>query len=373
MRLRGLHAAAAALLVLLVAACGTERPKPTPLETYTPKIAARQVWSARLGSNVTFPLAVAARGGMVFAAANDGSVVALRADSGQEVWRGNAGAPLTAGVGSDGRYAAAVTRDNEVVVLEGGKVMWKARLPSRVVTAPLVAGERVFVLAVDRSVHAFDVLDGRRLWTLSRPGESLTLAQGGVIAAYQNQLLVGQGVRLAAVDPLKGTVTWEVPLATPRGSNEVERLADLVGPAVRIGNRLCARSFQAAVGCADAVNGTLLWSRNVGGAKAIGGDAERLYGADASDRVTAWKAASGDIAWTHERLLNRGLSGAAALGASVVFGDADGQVHFLSGASGETQLRLPTDGSPVVGAPVVADGTLVVTTRSGAVYAFRPG
>jgi GT2 family glycosyltransferase len=35
-------------------------------------------------------------------------------------------------------------------------------------TAPLVAGERVFVLTVDRIVHAFDAIDGRRLWTMQR-------------------------------------------------------------------------------------------------------------------------------------------------------------------------------------------------------------
>jgi outer membrane protein assembly factor BamB len=361
-----------ALAVGLAACSSTDKPKPTPLENYTAKITARQVWSVRLGANVTFAMSVAARNGMFFAGANDGTVVALRADSGQEVWRAQAGAPLTAGVGSDGRYAAVVTRDNEVVALENGRVLWKVRVPSRVVTTPLVAGERVFVLAVDRTVHAFDVQDGRRIWLLSRPGESLTLAQGGVIAAYQNQLLVGQGVRLTAVDPLRGTVNWEVPLATPRGSNEVERLADLVGPPVRTGSRVCARAFQSAVGCADAGSGTLLWSRNVGGVNSIAADAERAYGADASDRVTAWSATNGDIAWTHERLLYRGLSGGVALGPSVVFGDVEGQLHFLSAASGETQLRLPTDGAPVVGTPVVFEGTLLVTTRSGGLHAFRP-
>jgi len=47
----------------------------------------------------------------------------------------------------------------------------------------------------------------------------------------------------------------------------------LIGfPATRISGRLCARSFQAAVGCVDADSGRLLWSRNVGGVNAIGGD-----------------------------------------------------------------------------------------------------
>ena len=49
---------------------------------------------------------------------------------------------------------------------------------------------------------------------------------------------------MAGIDPDKGTLRWEVPLGTPRGSNEIERLADLIGPALRLGTRICARSFQ---------------------------------------------------------------------------------------------------------------------------------
>ena len=141
------------------------------------------------------------------------------------------------------------------MVFDAGKLLWRQRVPSRVVTPPLVAGERVFVMSVDRVVHAFDVLDGRRLWTLQRPGDALTLSQAGVIAAYKNTLLVGQGPRLAALDPLRGTLQWEVPMASPRGTNEVERLADLLGPALRLGDKVCARAFQSAVACVDASRG----------------------------------------------------------------------------------------------------------------------
>lgn len=356
---------------LLSACSSTDRPKPTPLENFTPSIAGRQVWSVRL-SSVSFPLGVAVRDGKVFSAADDGTVVALQADSGGELWRASAGASLSAGVGSDGRFASVVTRDNEVVTFDAGKVLWRQRVSAKVVTPPFVAGERVFVMSVDRVVHAFDALDGRRLWRLQRPGDALTLAQAGVVTAAGNLLLVGQGPRLTAVDPLKGSVVWDVPLATPRGSNEVERLSDLVGPATRSGDRVCARSFQVAIGCADVAKGTLLWSRNAGGLNAIGGDGERVFGADGSDRISAWQAATGDIAWSSEKLLYRGLSGALAAGAAVVFGDQEGQVHFLSAADGKLQLRLPTDGSAIIGAPVLSGTTIVAATRNGGLFAFRP-
>lgn len=373
MRLRHAAALAAALLAVALGltGCGSDRPKPTPLQDFAPKIAGRQVWSAHV-DEVRFPLVAVARDDAFVVAGGDGTVVALKADDGRELWRGSAGAPLSAGVGSDGRYAAVVTRANEVVAFDRGRLLWRQRVPSSVVTAPLVAGERVFVMGVDRAVHAFDVLDGRRLWVFQRPGDALTLSQTGVVAAFKNTLLVGQGSRLTALDPLRGTVLWEVAMASPRGTNEVERLADLIGPLLRDGDRVCARAFQSAVACADAARGALLWSRNAGGIQAVGGNDKLIFGADASDRITAWKVDGGEVAWTSEKLLYRGLGGAVAAGSTVAFGDAQGYVHFLSTADGEMQLRLPTDGSAVVGTPALSGTTILVVTRKGGLFAFRP-
>ena len=366
------RALAAACLMLVLAACSSvDRPKPTPLENYSSKIAGRQVWSVKL-DKLRFPLVATARNGSFFVAGSDGAVLAIDAQSGREQWRTSVGAPLTAGVGSDGRYTSVVTRDNEVVTLDGGKEIWRKRVPARVSTPPLVAGERVFVMGVDRVVIAFDALDGRRLWTLQRPGDALTLAQAGVVTSYKDLLLVGQGARLTAVDPLKGSVRWEVSIGSPRGTNEVERLADLVGPALRTGETVCSRSFQLAVGCVDAERGGLVWARNSGGTNAIGGDAELLFGADASDRITAWRTPSGEVAWTSEKLLYRGLSAPMSAGRTVVFGDSEGQLHFLSREDGQTLLRLPTDGSAVVGTPVLSGTTMLVVTRDGGLFAFRP-
>jgi outer membrane protein assembly factor BamB len=365
--------AAALLLAGALAACsfGGDRPTPKPLEPIAAPITARSVWNQGIGK-VEFPLTVAVNRGIVTVGASDGSVVALEAETGRTVWRANVGTRLSAGVGSDGRIAAVVTRDGDLVALEAGAQKWKKALGVRVATAPLVAGGRVFVLGVDRDVQAYDAEDGAKLWQVQRPSDPLTLAQTGVIAAFRDTLVVGQGPRMAGLDPTNGGIRWEVVVGSPRGTNEVERLADLIGPAVRTGDLLCARSFQAAVGCVDADRGRIMWTKSVGGTDAIGGDSELVFGADASDRLAAWKTPSGDVAWTSEALMFRGLGAPALVGNSVVFGDRDGTVHWLSRAKGEAQLRSTTDGSPINVPPVVVDGVLIVVTRSGGVFAFRP-
>ncbi len=284
---------------LALAACAADKPSPKPLEALEPKIAGRMVWSDKL-EGVKFPLAIAVSAGTFTVAGDDGTVLALDAATGRTLWRAELGTSLSAGVGSDGRFAAVVTRSGELVVLQAGKEAWRKDLGVRVSSAPLVAGERVFVLAQDRSVHAFDALDGRRLWSSKRPGDPLTLAHAGALLPFKDTLLVGQGPRLAGLDPLKGSVRWEVAVATPRGTNEVERLADLVGPVARIGKLVCSRSFQSAVGCVDGERGALQWSKNVGGTQGVAGDEQMIYGADASDRLSAWRTANGDIAWSSD-------------------------------------------------------------------------
>ena len=357
--------------VLLLAACASGKPKPQPLEPLTPKIAGREVWKHSVG-NIKFPLSVVSVRNSFVVADGEGTVLALDARSGGELWRGNAGSALSAGVGSDGRFAAVVTREGELVVFEQGQIKWRKSVGVRVNTAPLVAGERVFVLGADRGVQAFDVLDGRKLWALQRAGDPLTLTQNGVLAAFKDTLVVGQGPRIAGVDPLQGTLRWEVPVGSPRGANEIERLADLVGPAARVGDVLCARSFQAAVGCVDAEKGTIIWSKNIGGTDAVTADAQFVFGADASDRVTAWKAATGEVAWTSDKLQYRGLSSPLSVGKTVVFGDEDGTVHWLARETGEAQLRLSTDGGAIIAAPVASGTTMLVVTRKGGLFAFRP-
>jgi outer membrane protein assembly factor BamB len=363
----GLLAAA----VLAGCASGSARPKPADLPPNAALIGVRQAWTARVPA-ANFPLQVRVVGNQVMVAGSDGSLVTLDANTGGEVARASAGAQLSAGVGSDGTISAVVTRDNAVIALEGGRELWRHRLSTQSYTAPLVAGGRVFVLGADRSVTALDGREGTLLWNLQRPAEPLVLRQAGVLTAVGNTLVAGLAGRLVGVDPDTGTVRWEAPVASARGTNDVERLVDLVGGVRRQGNTVCARAFQAAVGCVDAYNGNVAWTRSASGATGIDGDEARVFGAESDGRVLAWRADTGDRAWASDRLQWRYLTAPLVLGRSVVVGDESGLVHFLSREDGSPLTRVSTDSSGIAVAPVLAGNTLVVVTRNGGVYGFRP-
>lgn len=357
----------------LLAACsgGGKRPDPAPLAANVPLIGVKQAWASRIGE-VPSGAGPTVVGNIVVVASADGTVAAIDAQSGRDVWRGSAGAPVVTGAGTDGKLTAVITQDNEVVALDSGKLLWKTKLPARAFTAPFVAGARVFVLLADRSVHAFDGASGKKLWTQQRPSEPLVLSKAGSMLAVGDTLVVGLGGRLVGLNPSNGSVRWEAPIAAPRGTNDVERLVDLVGITSRIGDVVCARAFQAAVGCVNAARGTLLWNRPANGAEGLHGDGNLVFGTESDGKLIAWRRSDGQPAWSTDRLLYRTLSAPLVVGRSVVVGDSIGNLHMLSREDGSALNRLTTDGSAIIGGPVLAGDALVVVTKSGGVFGFRP-
>ncbi len=372
------RAQAAIILIAVLSGCSTfsffggpAKSKPAELQPVSGLVSARQAWSARIGP-VNFPLDVNVSGLTVFVAGSDGSVAAIDTRTGADVWRANVGGPIAAGVGSDGKIAAVVTRSNEVVALQDGREVWRQKLSAQAYTSPFVAGGRVFILAADRSVNAFDGQTGRKLWTQQRPNEPLVLKQSGVILAVGDTLVVGLSGRLAGLNPSNGSIRWEAPIASPRGINDVERLVDLVGRVSRDGEVVCARAFQASIGCVNTSRGNLLWSKPANGSQGIHGDDRLLFGTESDGVVQAWQRADGERAWTTDVLRYRQLTAPLVVGRSVAVGDLAGFVHLLSRENGAVLNRLTTDGSAVAAAPALAGNTLIAVTRNGGIYGFLP-
>jgi len=367
-----LRAGSALVLVAFLAACsGTSKPKPEELPANPALLGVRQAWTVKI-PEVKFPLTANINGDIVTVAGSDGTVVAIDARAGRETWRASAGAPLAAGVGSDGFLAAVVTTGNELVALENGKVLWKQKLSAQAFTAPLVAGRRVFVQTADRSVSAWDGQSGRRLWIQQRAGENLVLRKSGVLMAVGDTLVAGLGGRLVGINPGNGTSRWEAPIAAPRGTNDVERLVDLTGSVSRLGDSVCARAYYASVGCVDTTRGTLVWSKPASGADGVSGDDRFVYGTESDGSVIAWRRGDGERAWQMSRLKNRELTSPLAVGRSLIIGESTGTLHFVSREDGALLNRVTPDGSAITVAPVLVGNTVVVVTAKGGVFGYRP-
>ena len=366
-------------LLLALAACSTtNKPTPSPLEDIAkPQATERPAWNAQARRGVDFPLVVAVNGGVFTLAGNDGTVVALDADDRpRAVARRASATALAAGVGSDGRYAAVVTRDNELVALDARQaaVAHDARLARR----HGAAGRRRARLRDGRATAPCmpsTRWTASKLWSRQRPGEALTLAQAGVAhrrtatrwssgrargwpaSTRSRRAALGGAGRRRRAAPTRSSA-WPTWSARRRASASI----------------VCVRAFQSAVGCVDAERGTLAWSKNVGGNDGVAADAHYVFGADATDRITAWRLANGEVAWSNERFLHRGAQ-RRRWRSTRRWSSATARATCTSSSrdSGEPLLRLPTDGSADRRQRPRSSGTtLLVVTRNGGVYAFRP-
>lgn len=362
---------AAASACLVLAACsGTSRPKPTEIKGVTVLQDMRTAWTANIGK-VNFPLVVSARQDRVAVANSQGVVAVLDAATGKDIWRLKLDQPIAAGVGSDGQQVAVVTRNNELVTLRNGQVQWRVGLPAQSFTAPLVAGARVFVLTASRSVMAFDGATGRQLWTQQRAGEPLVLKQAGVILAYKDTLLVGLSGRLAALNPTTGVILWESAIANPRGTNDIERLVDLVSPSDRQGDVVCVRAFQSSIGCVNAERGQNVWTRPSVGEMGVSGNENLLIAPLSNGVVQAWNRTTGERLWETERLKYRLLGSPLVTPRGILVSDNGGWLYLLSLADGALLNRIKLDGEEFATAPVLAGGHYVMVSREGRVTALQ--
>ena len=362
--------ALAGVCLALAACSGTSRPKPTEIQGVPVLQDLRTNWTANIGK-VDFPLVVSARDDRIALANSQGVVAVLDASTGKDVWRLKLDQAISAGVGSDGQQLAVVTRNNELVTLQDGKVQWRKSLPAQSFTAPLVAGARVFVLTADRSVIAFDGATGRQLWTQQRPGEPLVLKQAGVMLAVKNTLVVGLSGRMVGLDPNTGVIRWESAIATPRGTNDVERLVDLVAPFDRVGDVVCVRAFQTSIGCVNADRGQGVWTRPSAGEMGVSGNENLLIAPLTNGVVQAWNRATGERLWDTERLKYRMLSAPLVTPRGVLIADNGGWLYVLSLADGALLNRIKLDSEELATAPVFAGGRYVVVTREGRVTGLQ--
>ena len=369
---------ACAMTVLMMTACSStkdERRVPTPLTEFKSVLNVQQVWKASVGKAGRYLFSPVAVGNFVYAAGANGSVAKIDAQTGKDVWRIKIGSDLSAGVGSDGTLTAVGALKGQVYVLdENGKQLWKNTAPGEIISPPLVGNGFVVVRTVDGQITAFNAQTGEQKWVYRNRAVPLNLrVSAGMTFAGGQAVLAGfPGGTFAAINVLTGDTFWETPVSYPKGVTEVERINDVTGPPTLVDAQTCAVTFQGQVGCFDANSGRPLWEKAFSSTSGIAQDETTVVGADDWSVVNAFDATGGKQLWTNDKLKNRELSVPFLLGHAAVMGDYQGFVHFLSRDDGTLVARMPTDGTAITAAPVLAGETLVVQTHDGDIYGFRP-
>lgn len=347
--------------------------KPAELVTFTPTVQPRVLWQTNVGTAEKAVFFPGVSGNAVYAAGVAGQIAGFQANSGASLGGFAAGERLAGGVGAGATLVVVSTPKGEVLAFDrGGKLRWRSDVGGEVLAAPVIDGALVIARTSDGRIFGLDANDGRRRWVYQRTTPSLAVRSYSGVVAERGAVFAGfPGGRLVALNAATGAVGWEAVVALPRGTTELERVADVTGQPVVDGRQVCAVAFQGRVACFDGQSGTSLWARDLSSYAGLTADPRNLYVTDDKNAVVAMDKSSGASLWKQDKLAGRAVTAPASVGRYVVVGDFQGYVHFLSRDDGSFAARLATDGSPILAPPVAVDlTTFIVQTRNGSVYAI---
>ena len=371
-------------LVLTGAGCSTvtgwfssSKPvaQPATLVDFKPSVRLTRGWEANVGKSGPFQFSPASDGKAVYASGMEGRIAKLDLATGRELWRIDAGKPLSAGVGVGEGLVLVGTHKGELLAFhsQDGKPAWQAKLNGEILVPPVAGFGAVAARSNDGRVALFEASTGQLRWDAGRTLPALTLREQSHLLITENAVYAGHaGGRIAALALNNGAPLWEANVALPKGTSELERIADVVGPLAIDDKLVCGSAFQGRVACFALARGNTVWARDVSALRGVSMDDRLVYVADERGAVMAYDKLRGTNPWKQDKLRDRRLSSPVAVADRyVAVGDYQGQVHLLNADDGAFVARAATDGSAIQSVMISLKSGLLVQTSNGGLQALK--
>lgn len=214
-------------------------PLPTVENQFTPSTS----WSTSVGDGIGdfySNLHPAFADGVVYAADRKGTVKALHAEDGKEVWSVNlaekdgwfsrAPALLSGGLTVSGGHVYVGTEKAQLFALNtsDGTVAWQSRVAGEAISRPVVSDGMVLVHTSNGQLQALNETDGAVKWTVNLDMPALSLrGESAPATAYGAAIVGGDNGRVSAVLMQQGQMIWQQRISTATGPTEIDRLNDV--------------------------------------------------------------------------------------------------------------------------------------------------
>jgi outer membrane protein assembly factor BamB len=369
------------LLALLQVGCGmfgskTEEEEPSELPDIDQRFSPKELWSRDTGigtGDSQLNLRPWVEKGVVYAADSSGRVLAVDGRNGKVLWDVDTDSRVSGGPGGGLGLILIGTEDAEVIALDAanGAELWRARVSSEVLATPAVGLDTVVLHTIDGKLIGLEAATGQERWRFDREIPVLTLRGSSSPVIEGAVAYCGlAGGKLVAVDIRTGAPIWDLSVSVPRGRSELERLADIDGDPLLIGNDVFVTTFQGEVASVTQRGGALNWKRSLSAYNGPDADWRHVYVSDAEGVLWALDADSGNALWRQEQLKLRRLSPPAVFGDYVVVGDYQGYLHWVSPEDGALVARQRIGSGPISTRPRVVGETLYVLGADGELAAI---
>lgn len=349
-------------------------PAPTPLTTYKPEIAPRQLWGVytRGGSTHDYlKLAIVSDPTTIFVSSTDGQVTAVNKSDGSIKWRVGTGTKITTGPGY-GDGIIVVGSDRGIVTAlspKTGSLLWSTAVNGSLLAQPAISDGIVIIKAADGLVHGLSIANGKEVWSYKEAEPSLILHTASAPAITDGSAVVGfANGNLAKLDTSSGKLDWEHPIAMPQGAFSIQRMIDIDADPIVYDGSIYAATYQGQIASLD-LSGRTLWSHDISSYTGMDADYSGVYISDAVGNVWSFGTNNGLVNWRQNQLTWRNVSGPAIMGRYVVVGDAKGYLHWLSKRDGHFAARVYL-GSSIYSPPMVENNVLYAYTKNGYLVAY---
>ncbi|WP_455425387.1 outer membrane protein assembly factor BamB [Dryocola sp. LX212] len=362
--------------------------KMSPLPTVENQFEPEKVWSTSVGNGIGdfySNLHPAWQDGNVYAADRRGTVKAVNADDGKEVWSvdlsektgffsSNRPALLSGGVTVDGAHVYIGSEKAQVYALNtsDGSIAWQSKAAGEVLSRPVVSDGLVLIHTSNGQLQAMNETDGALVWTVNLDMPALSLrGESAPSVAFGAAIVGGDNGRVSAVLMKQGQLIWQQRISQATGATEIDRLSDVDTTPVIVNGVVYALAYNGNLTALDLRSGQIMWKRELGSVNDFIVDANRIFLVDQSDRVIALNAEGGVTLWTQSDLLHRNLTAPALYNGYLVVGDSEGYMHWINTDDGRFVAQQKMDGSGFQTEPVVASDKLLIQAKDGTLYSIK--
>jgi outer membrane protein assembly factor BamB len=344
--------------------------QPAKLESITSEIRIKKLWSTGVGDGQGTAynhLRPAISGDVIYAAGNDGVVMALDKMTGKRLWSQDFELDLSGAVGVDEGLVLIGSSNGDLLALTAadGTELWRTEVHGEIMAPPQTNGKIVVVQSYNGKLHGLNASDGTEVWAYDSNVPVLTLrgtstpiiVEKTVIAAFGNG-------KVLAFDIATGATRWEVRVAIAQGRSEIDRIVDIDGTMVLMGTSLYVVSYQGRLAAIDVSSGRKTWQEDASSYAGLDQGFGNIYLATDKGSVIAYQRSGQGVRWEQAALENRRLSSPRVIRGYVAVGDLAGYIHFLSQVDGRFVGRTRI-GSSGVRADMLAESNILYVYENG--------
>jgi len=337
----------------------------------------KRQWRANLGGKVgrgDAVLSPALFGDNIYVASVKGKVEKIVASTGKRVWSIKLKkVNITAGVGVGSGLVLVGADDGNIHAFKqvDGSLAWKTRLDSEILASPMVGNDVVVARSGDGKVYGLDTFDGSVLWTISRQLPRLTLRGESRPVITQGVVFTGfSDGNMAALDVKTGRALWDFPISFARGTNEIDRLADVDTDPLLVGDYLYVTSYREVTHALNIKTRRIDWSAEISSFNSMAFDAANLYISDRDGVIHQLNRSTGSINWSQDGLRLFSTSAPISVGPYVLVGEGDGGLYVLRKSDGALVGKHSLGAKAIVGQATVDDRQVYFLDSGGTVQSI---